>query len=269
MEASNELRQWARATWSAGDWDSFSRLIKPVGALIIDRVGVEPGLDLLDVGTGSGGNVAIPAAELGAKVVGLDVTPELFEYARRRAAVAGVNVEWIEGDAQELPFEDASFDRVTSTFGAMFAPDHARAASELVRVCRPGGRITMATWIDDGFVGELFNLTASFLPSPPPGSQTPQLWGVETHVVEMFAAARVTSSLTREVVHFDFASVEDAVQHYADDFGPFVIARGVLAPQGRWEDFLEAFSKLIRRFNTARDGMARVSSDYFVITIER
>ena len=96
-------------------------------------------MDLLDVGTGSGGNVAIPAALRGATVVGCDVTPELFEHARRRAAAAGVEVEWVEADAQDLPFADASFDRVTSTFGAMFAPDHLRAAAELVRVCRPGG----------------------------------------------------------------------------------------------------------------------------------
>jgi SAM-dependent methyltransferase len=269
MGASDEFRERARATWSAGDWDSFSRMVKPVGALIIDRVGVEPALDVLDVGTGTGGNVAIPAAQRGAKVVGLDVTPELFEHARRRAARAGVEVAWIEGDAQALPFEDASFDRVTSTFGAMFAPDHARAAAELVRVCRPGGRIAMATWINDGFVGELFKLTGSFLPPLPSGGQSPTLWGVETHVVEVFGAAGVSTSITRETVDFDFSSVEDAVQQYAEDFGPFVTARAVLEPQGRWEDFLEAFDDLIRRFNLARDGTANIRSDYFVITIER
>lgn len=265
----DEFRQRARATWSAGDWDSFSQLVKPVGALIIDRLGVEPGLDLLDVGTGSGGTVAIPAAQRGAKVVGVDVTPELFEHARRRAAQAGVEVEWIEADAQELPFEDGSFDRVTSTFGAMFAPNHARSAAELVRVCRRGGRIAMTTWVNDGFAGELFKLTASFMPPPPAGVQPPTLWGVEAHVEELFGAAGVSAALTRETVDFDFASVEDAVQRYAEDFGPFVIARGVLEPQGRWEDFLETFSELVRRFNPAGDGTARIHSDYFVITIER
>jgi ubiquinone/menaquinone biosynthesis C-methylase UbiE len=123
-------------------------LVEPVGVLVLDRIGVEPGMDLLDVGTGSGGTVAIPAALRGATVVGCDVTPELFEHARRRAAAAGVEVEWVEADAQDLPFGDASFDRVTSTFGAMFAPDHTRAAAELVRVCRPGGRIAMTTWVN-------------------------------------------------------------------------------------------------------------------------
>src|SRR3977135_3092731 len=107
MSAADELRQRARTTWAAGDWDTFSRLPEPVGALVLDRIGVEPGVELLDVGTGSGGNVAIPAAQRGAKVVGSDVTPELFEHARRRAAEAGVEVEWIDADAQDLPFDDA------------------------------------------------------------------------------------------------------------------------------------------------------------------
>jgi ubiquinone/menaquinone biosynthesis C-methylase UbiE len=179
MGATEEFRKRTRATWAAGDWDSFARLVTPVGKLVLDRVGVEPGLRVLDVGTGSGGNVAIPAAQRGVEVVGADVTPALFEHARRRAAEAGVEVDWVEADAQELPFPDATFDRVISTFGAMFAPDHARAAAELVRVCRPGGRIAMTTWVNDGFAGELFTLTGSFLPPPPPGVQPPSLWGVE------------------------------------------------------------------------------------------
>lgn len=269
MAVADEFRHRARATWSAGDWDRFSRLVAPVGTLILDRVGIEPAVDLLDVGTGSGGNVAIPAAQRGAKVVGVDVTPELFEHARRRAADAGVEIEWIEGDAQQLPFEDASFDRVISTFGAMFAPDHARAAAELVRVCRSGGRIAMATWANDGFAGELFKLTGSFMPPPPPGVEPPPLWGAEAHVAEVFGAAGVSPSITRETVDFDFASVEDAVQQYAADFGPFVVARGVLEPQGRWDDFIEAFRDLVLRFNPARDGTARIRSDYFVITVDR
>ena len=117
MATSDELRGRARATWAAGDWDRFARLIAPVGERVLERAELEPGLELLDVGTGSGGNIAIPAAHGGAKVVGLDVTPELFEHARRHAADAGVEVEWVEGDAQQLQFPDASFDRVISTFG--------------------------------------------------------------------------------------------------------------------------------------------------------
>jgi SAM-dependent methyltransferase len=269
MDVTAEFRQRARATWAAGDWDGFSRLVEPVGRLVLDRIGVEPGMDLLDVGTGSGGTVAIPAALRGARVVGCDVTPELFEHARSRAATAGVEVEWVEADAQDLPFGEESFDRVTSTFGAMFAPDHFRAAAELVRVCRPGGWIAMTTWVNDGFAGELFKLTGSFMPPPPPGVQPPPLWGIEEHVREAFAAADVSPTIEREAVDFEFPSVADAVQRYADDFGPFVIARKVLEPQGRWEEFREAFTDLVRRFNLASDGTAKIRSDYFVIRVER
>src|SRR5689334_8107048 len=124
MADEEALRQRARATWSAGDWDGFSRMVAPVGAVVLERLAPGPGTDLLDVGTGSGGTIAIPAALRGARVVGADITPELLEHARRRAEAAGVEVEWVEADAQSLPFADASFDLVVSTFGAMFAPSH-------------------------------------------------------------------------------------------------------------------------------------------------
>ncbi len=263
------LRRQARATWSAGDWDRFARLISPVGGVVIDRVGVAPGVRLLDVGTGSGGNLAIPAAQLGAEVVGLDITPELLEQAARKADESGVDIRWVEGDAQELPFEDASFDRVTSTFGAMFAPDHQRTAGELVRVCRPAGRIAMTTWVNDGFVGEMFTLTGSFLPPPPPGVQPSPLWGIAAHINEVFGAVGAEPSIQRETVEFNFESVDDAVEQYTTNFGPFVNARVVLEPQGRWEQFVSAFHDLVSRFNPAADGTARILSDYFVILVER
>jgi SAM-dependent methyltransferase len=269
MATPDELRGRARATWAAGDWDSFARLIADVGALVVERAEIEPGLEFLDVGTGTGGNVAIPAAQAGAKVVGLDVTPELLELARGHAADAGVEVEWVEGDAAALPFADASFDRVASTFGAMFAPDHAGAAAELVRVCRPGGRVLMTTWINDGFVGEMFKLTGEFMPPPPPGLQPPPLWGVEDHVREMFAAAGASPSISRETVAFDFASVEDVVSEYANNFGPYVMARRVLEPEGRWDEFLERFGVLVGRFNRSDGGRAQVESQYFLITVDR
>jgi SAM-dependent methyltransferase len=269
MSAIEGFRARSRATWAAGDWDGFSSLITPVGELVLERSAIEPGMRLLDVGTGTGGNVAIPAALMGADVVGADLTPELFEHARRRATAAGVNVEWVEADAQEMPFDDASFDRVISTFGAMFAADHARTAAELVRVCAHGGRIVMTTWINDGFAGELFKLTGSFMPPPPPGVQPPPLWGVEEHVQDAFGAAGVTPSLSREMVAFEFPSVQYAVDKYANEFGPFVVARGVLEPQGRWDEFLDAFADLVRRFNPATDGSTRIQSDYYVITVDR
>jgi len=269
MSVEEEFRARARATWAAGHWDDFSKLIAPVGAFVVERAGIEPGTRVLDVGTGSGGNIAIPAARRGAAVVGIDVTPELLVTARQHALTAGVEVEWIEADAQALPFPDASFDRVISTFGAMFAPDHTRAAAELVRVCAPGGRILMTTWVNDGFAGELFKLSGSFMPPTPPGFEAPPLWGLEVHIEDVFRAAGASPSVVRQTVDFEFASVEHAVRAYADDFGPFVIARRVLEPQGRWEEFVAAFADLVRRFDTATDGTARIQSTYFLISIDR
>ena len=269
MSVFEDFRRRARATWASGDWDSCARLIEPVGAVVLDRIDLRPGLDLVDVGTGTGGNIAIPAAQRGANVVGVDIAPELFERARRRAAEAGVHIEWVEGDAQELPFADESFDRVVSTFGAMFAPDHERAAAELVRVCRPGGRVAMTTWVADGYAGGIFKLTGSFLPPPPAGVQPPPLWGVESHVEEVFAAAGVTPDVAHETVELTFASEQEAVDEYMNTFGPFVTARGVLEPQGRWPEFVQAFADLIRRFNLATDGTARIEGAYLLITVHR
>jgi ubiquinone/menaquinone biosynthesis C-methylase UbiE len=161
-----ELRARARAAWAAGDWDAFSRRLEPIGETVLGRSSLSPGMDVLDVGTGSGGTIAIPAARRGARVVGADITPELLERARGRAADAGIEVRWIEADAQLLPFADASFDRVFSTVGAIFAPDHERAAAELVRVCRPGGRVLMTAWAQGGFTDALFALSASFVAPP-------------------------------------------------------------------------------------------------------
>jgi SAM-dependent methyltransferase len=267
--AADDHRPRARRTWSGGDWDACSRLVAPVGPVVLDAIAVGAGMELLDVGTGSGGTLAVPAALRGAKVVGCDIAPELFEQARRRAAEAGVEVEWVEGDAQDLPFDDASFDRVASTFGAMFAPDHARAAQELVRVCRPGGRIGMATWANDGFAGELSKLTGSFMPPPPPGVQPPALWGVEAHVREMFGTADVTPKVGRRRVEFAFDTETQAVQSYADDFGPFVALRAILEPQDKWAPFIEAFADLVHRFNTSGDNTAKIGSEYLLITADR
>jgi SAM-dependent methyltransferase len=266
---SEDFRKRARATWASGDWDTCSRLIEPVGAVVLDRIGVRAGLDLLDVGTGTGGNIAIPAARRGAKVVGVDIAPELFEHARRRAAEACVDIEWVEGDAQDLPFADESFDRVVSTFGAMFAPDHERAAGELVRVCRPGGRVAMTTWVNDGFAAGLFKLTGSFLPPPPGGVQPPPLWGVQSHAKDAFAAAGATPDIAHETFDLEFASEQAAVDDYTKNFGPFVTARTVLEPEGRWSEFVETLADLVRRFNVAADGTVRIPSNYLLITVDR
>lgn len=172
-DAMSALRARNRATWEAGDWDEMARFIAPVGPRLLDALAVGPGVALLDVGTGSGSSVAIPAALRGADVTGSDITDAWFDAARRRAAEADVDVEWVVGDAAGLFFEDDSFDVVTSTFGHMFAPDHAAAAAELARVCRTIG---LCCWTPQGNVGQMFIRLAGFMPPPPEGFQPPPLW---------------------------------------------------------------------------------------------
>src|SRR4051812_4016515 len=184
----SELRARTRAMWAEGDYPDIARTIEDVSAVVVGAAGVSAGDDVLDVATGTG-NAALLAARAGARVTGLDVTPELLEVARGRAAEVGAEIAFDEGDAQDLPYADASFDRVTSVFGAMFAPDQARTAAELLRVTRPGGTIAVSAWTPEGLNGQLFIAMGRHTPPPPPGFQPPVLWGSEEHVRALFAGA--------------------------------------------------------------------------------
>ena len=216
-----EAQQRARATWAAGDFDAIAERIWGVGEDLVSRVGVNQGDRVLDVACGTG-NAAIPAAAAGGEVTGLDITPELFEDARRRAGEAGVELELVEGDAQEMPFEDQSFDVVVSTFGCMFAPDHKRAAGEIARVLKPGGRMGVAAWNPAGAIGQFFATIAKHAPTPPEGFQPPPLWGVRDHVTEIFEATGIEPSFTDTSVHWRFDSVAEMVDEYGTKFGPIV-----------------------------------------------
>ena len=257
-----ERRKAAREIWAAGDYDVIAGLIWDVGARIVHRLEVGPGDDVLDVACGTG-NAAIPAARVGARVVGLDVTPEMFPAARARAADAGVAVEWIEGDAKALAFADDSFDVVISTFGAMFAPRHEVVAAELVRVLRPGGRLGICNWTPEGNVGEFFRLMAEHVP-PPPGPPA-TLWGSEAHVRELFEDAERELTLERELVTLRFDSIEHAVQTYETKFGPVVKAREELAPKGRWHVMRDDLAEMFERHNEAADGSVSFVGEYLVL----
>src|ERR671910_2810696 len=198
--------------WAAGEYARIAGLIEDDPRFrLVSGVGIGPGMTVLDVATGTG-NVAIPAAAQGAQVTGLDLTPELFDRARERAAEAGVEVEWVEGDAEDLPFEDGRFDRVLSTFGIQFAPRHQVAASEALRVTRPGGTIGLVNWTPQGHIGRILKAVGSRLPKPPEYVSPPPLWGDEAHVRELFAPAGVELEFERATNPFvGFGSPEDWV----------------------------------------------------------
>jgi SAM-dependent methyltransferase len=260
-----ELKRRTRAAWAAGDYHSIARSFWDVGARIVRRVGVAPGEDVIDVACGTG-NAAIRAAEAGARVVGLDLASELFDVGRGLAADAGVTVDWREGDAESLPFDDESFDVALSTFGAMFAPRHEVAAGELVRVLRPGGRIGLCSWTPGGALGDFLRMLASHLPPPPPPSAAPPLlWGSEDHVRELFDGTGIGLEFDRESVDFRYDSVEAAVETTAADFGPLVKARELLEPQGRWEPLQSDLTAFFRDHDVAAGPEVAFSGEYLVV----
>lgn len=215
--------------WALGDFPRVAReTIGTTGPLLAEACGIGPGQRVLDVAAGAG-NVAIPAARTGASVVASDITPELLAAGRAAAEQEGLTLEWVEADAQALPFEDGAFDVVTSSFGAMFAPDHAAAARELLRVCRPGGTIGMLNWTPEGWTGQFFRTLAAALPPPPPGGQSPVLWGSEPHVRALLGSGSSALSATPRVVVLDhFADPAALVSFYRANFGPVIAAFAAL-----------------------------------------
>jgi SAM-dependent methyltransferase len=259
----NEAKQRARATWAAGDYDGIVDYIWGVGSDLVTRVAVTGDDAVLDVACGTG-NATIPAAETGARTTGLDITPELLEGARRRAATAGVEVDWIEGDAENLPFDDGHFDVVLSTFGSMFAPDHERAAAETARVLRPGGRIGIAAWTPEGSIGRFFQTLSSYAPPPPPGFQPPPLWGSRDHVMNLFDGTGVELRFEDAAVRFEFDSAEDAAEEYATKFPPIVMLRQMLEPEGRWDEARAALVDYYREAEESAGGPVMLDGEYLI-----
>jgi SAM-dependent methyltransferase len=214
-----------RAMWASGDYPKLAaELVSPLGPVLVEATGVGSGDRVLDVAAGTG-NAAIPAAETGASVVASDLCPELLGSGRRLAAERGVELEWREANAHELPFSDNEFDVVMSCIGVMFAPFHQRAADELVRVCKLGGRIGLISWTPEGHIGQLFATMKPYVPAPPPGAQPPPLWGKEDHVRALLGD-RVTDVVTERrtltVDHFaDGAAFRD---YFKAVYGPTISA---------------------------------------------
>jgi SAM-dependent methyltransferase len=257
----DEFKARQRAIWDAGDYGAVSPYIADVGELVAARAGIERGMTVLDVACGAG-NAAIPAARAGGHVTGLDLAPKLLEQGRGKANEAGVEIEWVEGDAEQLPFENASFDRVVSTFGHMFAPRHERVAGEIARVVRSGGAIVTATWTPEGVIGPLMKTISEYMPPPPAYAQPPLLWGTEQHVRDMFGSVAASFEFERHVNRIEWENVEGWADFFMERFGPFVTARAMLGD--RFDELRERIVELWRERNEAGDGTLRLPQEYLL-----
>jgi SAM-dependent methyltransferase len=225
------VKQRQQAAWASGDFAVVAARIVLVAEHLCDTADLHAGWRVLDVATGSG-NAAIAAARHGCSAVGVDYVPTLLETGRRRVEAEGLDVELIEGDAEALPFPDGSFDAAVSVFGAMFAPDHAQAAAELLRVCRHGGTIALASWTPDGFIGELFRMVAAHVP-PPAGLRSPMLWGTEAHLRNLFGDAICSLEVEERTFTFRFRSPEEFVDFFRTWYGPTLKAFAALEGEAR------------------------------------
>jgi len=210
-----------QATWASGDFAEIATLIVPVAEILADSADLRAGSTVLDVATGSG-NAAIAAARLGTVVTGIDYVPSLLERGRERAAAERLSIDFRDGDAEDIPFPDGSFDATLSVFGSMFAPDQTRAASELARVTRSGGTIGLVSWTPAGFIGQMFKTVGSHVP-PPPGLDSPLLWGTEERLAELFGPD-VEWSHTRRTFTWRFSSAQEFVDVFGEYYGPTVKA---------------------------------------------
>jgi len=257
-----KLRQ--HAAWSSGDYAVVGTTLQIVGEELCEALDVRSGQKVLDVAAGNG-NATLAAARRWCDVVSTDYVPSLLERGRIRAAAEGLSVEFKEADAEALDFADSSFDVVVSTFGVMFAPDHDKAAAELVRVCKSGGKIGLANWTPEGFIGQLFKIIGKYLP-PPAGSKSPPLWGSRARVTEMFGAAALSIRAESRTFAFRYRSPEHFVEIFRTYYGPTLKAFAALDEanqQGLRKDLLA----LIGRMNRAEDGTMVVPSEYLEIMI--
>lgn len=260
-----EYKKGARATWASGDYDAMMRQegLYEVGDRIVELCQIRTGEVVLDVACGTG-NATVPAARTGATVTGLDLTPELTAVGQQRAEAAGVQVEWREGDAEQLPLDDDSVDVVLSTFGVMFAPRHEVVADEIGRVLRPGGRLGIISWMPEGAIGEFFQVAGSYLPPMPDFVDPPLAWGDEKQVRELFEGTGIEPKFIQEVAGLRHNSVQAAVECYVNWFGPMVQARAVAEAEGRWPAMQADLVDLFTRHSRAEGNGIVFPGDYLV-----
>ena len=260
------IKQRQQATWASGDYAVIGITLQIVGELLAEAADVRAGERVLDVAAGNG-NASLAAARRFADVTSTDYVPALLDRGRSRAEADGLQVRFQVADAEDLPFADGSFDVVLSTFGAMFTPDHQRLARETLRVLRDGGRIGLANWTPDGFIGRLFKVIGSHVP-PPAGLRSPALWGTEPHIVELFGPQAAQIRCERSFFNFRYRSAAHWLQVFRDYYGPTLKAFAALDDTGR-QALERDITALLDSLNIAGADSLVVPSEYLEVVITK
>ncbi len=262
----SELKAKQQAAWSAGDYCVVGSTLQVVGEVLCEALDTRSGGQLIDVAAGNG-NISLAAARRGAAVTSTDYAPSLLKRGQARAEAEGFSIAFEEADAENLPFADGAFDVVTSTFGVMFTPDHERAAAEMARVCRAGGRIGLANWTPESFIGRLFKVLGGYIP-PAPGLRSPALWGTREHLEQLFGDEAASISITERDFKLRYRSAQDWLETWRTYYGPMQKAFGTLhdlAAAGLARDLIA----LAEEFNIAEDRTMVVPSRYLEVVIKK
>jgi SAM-dependent methyltransferase len=261
------VKQAQQKTWSEGDFAMVAGIVGMVAEELVEALDIVPDERVLDVACGSGNGALAAARRAWGNTVGVDFVPALLERGRERAAAERLDVEFVEGDAADLPFDEGEFDVVISIFGAMFAPEHEKTAAELLRVCKPGGRIGMANWVPDSGVGKMFMTIAKHAP-PPPGVASPLLWGTEEHLREVFGDGITDLRIERRASRQTFRSPDHFIEFFRTYFGPTKVAYERVGPVG--EAALTAdLRAYLGEFNTAGPETLVLEPEYLQVTATR
>ena len=256
------VKQRQQQMWSSGDYGMIGTMLLLLGEMLCEAADVRPGQKVLDVATGHG-NTALAAARRFCETTGIDYVPELLERGRERAAAERLQVSFVEGDAEDIPFPDEAFDVVLSTIGAMFAPNQEKAASELLRVCRSGGKIAMSNWTPTGYTGEFFRTMGKYVP-PPPGLKSPMLWGTEERLRELFGDGVSSLQVENRTFVLRYPSPEYFVNYHRTYFGPTVRAFATLDEAGQ-ENLASDLLGVLNKFNSSGDETLMLQCDYLEV----
>ena len=261
------LKTKQQAAWSSGNYAVIGSTLQIVGEQLCEALDLRSGSKVLDVAAGNG-MVSLAAARRWCDVTSTDYVPALLECGRARASADGFPIEFREADAEALPFDDATFDVVLSTFGVMFTPNQAQAASELARVCKPGGRIGLANWTPEGFIGQVFKTLGKYLPPPPAGAKSPALWGTRTALEEMFGSQASSIKAEPRMFNFRYRSPDHFLDVFRTFYGPVLKAFAALDAAAQQELHNDLYA-LIVRTNKSGDATMVVPSEYLEVVITR